>query len=383
MTGLLRMIGERISLSGLSRFLSKWSWSTAQVSRTWQERFRQTMEPLVQAEHQRLRALQAKKRGHRKATVVTGYLIFDDSVHIKPKGRRMSGLGKHYSHSDGRVVTGHCMFAGLYVLMGRRCPLQVRMYRSKQICLQEGETFYSKIDMAVEEIEGFEPVKHTQTHVLIDSWYHCQEVRKSAHERAWEVSGGLKSNRKMRLVSSDGRREWIKLSQYAAQLAPEDWQEVVWPSQQGGQKWYAHCINAWLHNLGPTRLMITCPDPTQPQTAIRYWGSTVLELNAQEFIDIMAIRWNIETFFEYDKDLLGSDQYQLMSANAILRFWTLTAALLYFLDEQRACLKDVVITYGDARRRLQEDHRLRLLIWLEAQFRSGVTLDQVRYQLAI
>jgi hypothetical protein len=383
MSGLLRVIGERISLSGLSRFLSKWSWSTAQVARTWQERFRQLMEPLVQAENQRLRAQQRKQRGRPKATVVTGYLIFDDSVHVKPKGRKMSGLGKHYSHGDGRVVTGHCMFAGLYVLLGRRCPLQARIYRSMQTCQQDGDPFHSKIDMAVEEIERFEPVKHTQTHVLIDTWYHCHRVRKAAHKRHWEVSGGLKSNRKMRLISSDGSREWINLSQYAAQLSPEDWQEVVWPSQQGGHKWYAHIINTWVHKLGPILLMITCQDPNQPQNAIRYWGSSVLDLNAQAFIDIMAIRWNIETFFEYDKDLLGSDHYQVMSTKAILRFWTLTACLLYFLDEQRACLNGDAPTYGDARRRIQHEHRMRLLEWLEAQFRSGLTIDQVRNQLAI
>ena len=70
--------------------------------------------------------------------------------------------------------------------------------------------------------------------------------------------------------------------------------------------------------------MITCQDLKQPQNAIRYWCSTVLDLNAQPFIDIMAIRWNIMTFFEYDNDLLGSDHYKVMSAKAILRFWTLT-----------------------------------------------------------
>lgn len=154
----------------------------------------------------------------------------------------MGGLGKHYSHSDGHVVTGHCMFAGLYVLMGHRCPLQPNLYRSKQACEQENEVFRSKIEMAIEEIESFEPVKKTQTHVLIDTWYHCQRVRKAAHKRGWDVSGGLKSNRKMRLVPPDGQREWVKLSQYAAQLAPDEWQEVLWPSQQGGQKWYAHII---------------------------------------------------------------------------------------------------------------------------------------------
>lgn len=383
MSGLLRMIGERVSLSGLSRFLSKWSWSPTKVSKTWQARFRQLMEPVVQAEHQRLREQQQKRRGRPKATVVTGYLIFDDSIHVKPKGRKMSGLGKHYSHSDGRVVIGHCMFAGLYLLLGHRCPLQARMYRSKEICYQEGELFQSKIDMAAEEIEHFEPVKNTQTHVLIDSWYHCHRVRKAAQKRTWDVSGGLKSNRKMRLIASDGSRKWIKLSQYAAQLTPEDWQEVVWPSQQGGQKWYAHLVSTRIHHLGPTLLMITCHDPRQPEQAIRYWGSTSLDLDAQSFIDIMAIRWNIETFFEYDKDLLGSDHYQVMTTQAILRFWTLTSCILYFLDEQRAGQDVTEITYGDARRKIQNEHRLHLLEWIESQFRSGANIDQVRYQLAI
>jgi hypothetical protein len=113
-------------------------------------------------------------------TVVTGYLIFDDSVDVKPKGDKMSGLGMHYSHSDGRVVKGHCMFAGLYVLLGNRCPLQAHLYRSKQVCEQEGEPLQSKTDLAAEEIEHFEPVKNTHTHVLIDSWYHCQRIRKAA-----------------------------------------------------------------------------------------------------------------------------------------------------------------------------------------------------------
>jgi len=33
-------------------------------------------------------------------------------------------------------------------------------------------------------------------------------------------------------------------------------------------------------------------------------------LDAQGLIDILAVRWHIEIFFEYDKDLLGSDHYQ-------------------------------------------------------------------------
>jgi len=237
--------------------------------------------------------------------------------------------------------------------------------------------------MAVHEIENFEPVPNTHTHVLIDTWFHCKRVRKAAQKKGWDVSGGLKSNRMMRLIHDDDSREWMKLSNYAPGLTPEDWQEVVWPSENGGQRLYAHVITTWIRKLVPTQLMITCHDLHNPLKSIRYWGSTILDLDAQSFIDTLAIRWNIETFFEYDKDLLGSDHYQVMSAKGFQRFWTLTSCLLCFLDEQRAYPDSVFLTYGDAKRLIQYDHKIRLLEWLEAQFKSGMTVDQVRLQLAL
>ena len=95
MSGLLRVIGEYVSLSGLSRFLNKWNWSPAEVAQSWLLHFRQRMEVLVQAEHSRFKAKQPKRIGRPKQTVVTGFLIFDDSVHHKPKGQKMGGLGYH------------------------------------------------------------------------------------------------------------------------------------------------------------------------------------------------------------------------------------------------------------------------------------------------
>jgi hypothetical protein len=383
MTGMLRVVGEHISLSGLSRFLSKWPWSAEEVAQTWLVRFRQRMEPLVQAEHKRLKAERPKRIGRPKATVVTGYLIFDDSVHTKPKGRKMGGLGRHYSNTEQRVVSGHCLFTGLYVLLGQRCPLPAQMYRQKSVCQQEGVPFQSKIDMAVNQIKDFKPVTDTHTNVLIDSWYHCKRVRKAAQNRGWDVSGGLKSNRVMRLIQEDNSRVWVKLSEYAAGLDRNDWQEIIWPSEQGGQKMYAHLVCTWIRKLGPTLLLITCHSLDQPLKSIRYWGSTVLDLNAQALVDILAVRWQIETFFEYDKDLLGSDHYQLMTAQAILRFWTLTACLMCFLEEQRATSTPRLKTCGEARRKIQDVHRRNLLIWLKEQFQSGCTIDQISVQLAL
>lgn len=127
LSGLLSTVGEKVSVSGLSRFFSRWPWSPREVAQRWLTRFREQMEPEVLAEHQRQRAKRAKRRGRYPATVVTGYFIGDDSVHVKLKGRRMKGLGRHYASSEERVVTGHCLFTGLYVLLGRRCPLQPRL----------------------------------------------------------------------------------------------------------------------------------------------------------------------------------------------------------------------------------------------------------------
>jgi hypothetical protein len=383
LSGLLRVIGEQVSLAGLSRFLNKWNWSPAEVAQSWLLHFRQRMEPLVRSEHRRLKAQQPKRIGRPKQTVVTGFLIFDDSVHSKPKGQKMGGLGYHYSNTEHRVVAGHCLFTGLYVLLGQRCPLEPKMYCQKNICEQEKRSFQSKVALAVEELETFEPVPDTQTHVLIDSWYHCQQVRRAAQKRGWQLSGALKSNRVIRLIAEDGTRTWIKLSAYAAGRTQEDWSEVTWPSAEGGQKMYAHLVVTWIRKLGPTLLLITCHDPDEPLKTIRYWSSTVLDLDAQTLVDILAVRWEVETFFEYEKDLLGSDHYQVMTRQAVLRFWTLTTCLLCFLDEQRIQFEDQTLTCGDVRRMVQNDHRQNLLLWLETRFRDGLSVEQIRCQLAL
>ncbi len=380
MTGMLRVVGERISLSGMSRFLNKWPWDPMEVAGTWLKRFRERMEDPVQAEHVRLRAERPKRQGRPKGTVVTGYLALDDSVHTKTKGRKMGGLGRHYSNTEKRVVAGHCLFTGVYVLLGQRCPLAPRLYRQKCDCETAEVPFQSKIDLAVEQIEQFEPVPDTHTHVLIDSWYHCRRVRRAAQKRGWDVSGALKSNRCMRLTLPNGEREWIQLSKYAAQLSEQDWQVVIWPSAEGGQPVYAHLVHTWIRKLGPTTLLITCHDLTDPGKSLRYWGSTRLVLTAQALINILAIRWEVETFFEYDKDLLGSDHYQLMSAQGVLRFWTLTACMMAFLEERRAASP---LTCGDIRRAIQDEHQTNFLHWLFTQFASGRSVEQIRLQLAL
>jgi len=213
LSGLLANIGEQVRLSGLSRFCHCWKWLTEELARIWLSRFRQQWRAEVEAEHQRQAAEREKRRGRPKKTVVTGYLIFDDSVHIKPRGKKMQGLGQHYSRTEPRVATGHNLLAGWSVLLGRRCPLPPRLYRQQSVCQKEHAPLQSKIDLVIQKIERFEPVEGTPTHVLLDSWFHCKAVRKAAQGHGWEVSGGWKSNRKMRRIHPDGTRRWMTLAE--------------------------------------------------------------------------------------------------------------------------------------------------------------------------
>jgi len=344
------------------------------------------MNPLVEAEHLRQWKQRPKRRGRPRGTVVTGFLIFDDSVHAKVRGRKMGGLGRHYSGTEKRVVWGHCLFSGLYTLLGRTCPLEPQLYRQKAVCEQEEVPFQSKVDMAVEAIEQIAPVAGTHTHVLVDSWYHCKRVRRAAQRRNWDISGGLKSNRKMRIVAEDGSRQWLELADYASTLKPEDWEQATWPSQRGGHTVYVHAICTWIRKMGPTLLLITRLSLEDPLQQVRYWGTSLTDAQAQAVIDILAIRWNVEVLFEDYKDLLGSDHYQLMNATAIVRFWTLIACTAYFLDEYRADLQhhtDKPISLGDACRVVRMNHQLNLLSWLEQLFRSGLTVDQIAARLNV
>jgi hypothetical protein len=132
------------------------------------------------------------------------------------------------------------------------------------------QPFQSKIDMAVTEIEQFKPVLGALTHILVDIWFHSKRVHKAAQKRGFEISGGLKSNRMIRLIATDGSREWLPLSKYAARPTPEDWVEVIWPSAEGRQKKYAHLVCTWIRKLGPTLLLITCHNPDEPLASVRY-----------------------------------------------------------------------------------------------------------------
>lgn len=147
LTGLLRTVQGGGSLAGLSRFLSEAPWEASALAAIWRRRFDHQLTPHVAWLHAEQRAARPKRRGRPKASIVTGYLIGDDSTCHKRRGRKMAGLGRHYSTTERRAVVGHNLVQALYVVAGRRCPLLPQLYRQKATCVAAKEPFPSKVDL--------------------------------------------------------------------------------------------------------------------------------------------------------------------------------------------------------------------------------------------
>src|SRR5260370_30878029 len=77
-----------------------------------------------------------------------------------------------------------------------------------------------------------------------------------------------------------------------------------------------------------------------------------LQASPELLLAHISARWDIEVLFGDGKEELGLDHYQLMSATAIVRFWTLAMLAYVFLEEERHRLQtqwQCPVTIGEAR----------------------------------
>lgn len=378
LSGIMSKVAQPPSLSGLSRFFSEAPWAAQALVVIWLEQFRAEMQPVVEAEREQQRQAQPKRRGRPKEPLVTGYLIGDDSTMSKPKGRKMEGLGKHHSTTYEQRIVGHSLVAGLYVLLSRRCPLAPQLYRQEKVCENEEVAFQSKIALMERLIRTFEPVAGTQTHVLLDSWYCAKCLWKAARSRDFLITTGLKSNRWMRIVDDSTPQgwRWQKVSDYLASLTEEDFAQMSWP--RGGKPVYVHAVNTRVRKLYCCQVVIVRQSLSAPLSQARFWASSDLEAEAETLLTHISARWDIEVLFADGKEELGLDHYQLMSAQALVRFWTLAMLVYVFLEQEQHRLRLLwqrSVTIGEARREIQRRHRHRVLQWLHEQFLSGVQPD--------
>jgi SRSO17 transposase len=310
-------------------------------------------------------------------------LIGDDSTIEKRKGKKMQGLGRHHCSTQDKRVVGHSWVESRYVLLGRRCPLAPQLYRQQAVCTAEGVAFASKIDLMEATIRTFEPVAGTRTHVLLDCWYSAKCLWRAARERGFLITTGLKSNRWLRVADPTVPQGWAwqQLSDYTAKLGASDYVLIKWPKSD--QQVFVHVVTTRVRKLYRCQVVIVRQSLDAPLAQARYFASSDLAADLPTLLVHLATRWEIEVLFGDSKEELGVDQYQLMSAMAIVRFWTLAMLAYVFLEEERHRLQTQWqrhVTIGEARCEIQRRHRRHVLDWLHEQFQSGVQPDDL-YEL--
>lgn len=385
LSGMLREVAVWMSLSGLSRFLISPAWSVQALAEARYRSYCAEVAPLVAKAHAQQAAQRVKQCGRPVSTVVTGYLILDDSTHVKRYARHMEGLGWHYSSTDQRSMPGHSLFEGVYIVEGRQYPLSPQMYRQKAVCDREGVPFRSKVDLAEEAIQTFEPLPDTCTHVLVDSWYVNKRIWKAVKTRHWDLTGGLKKNHKLRTTDVEGNSVWMRVDDYAEELPKEAFQPVIWPNQEGGQTVYACLIRTRVKKLGACQVLIVKTKPDDPDDRPRFYITTRLTDSLEQVVQAVALRWTVETLFADFKELMGSDQYQLHSAEAIIRFWALGLCLYQFLDSLRHRLKRVYLkdfTLGETLAWVRERNEMHKINWVCRQASAGATAQSIQAYLA-
>ncbi len=340
-----RAVSSKKSVSSLSRFFSEAPWSHHSVSQYNFSRFCREMQPEIDKERQEKFEERKKQKSHGKRSIplVTGYLIGDDSTMYKPKGRKMQGIGKHHSTTHKMQVTGHSLVQCLYTVLDRSCPLEPLLYRQKKTAEKEEVLFLSKVDLMIQQIQDFIPPAGTETHILLDSWYNGKRLWKAALDRGLKITTGIRRNRWLRVScevtpTTPKGWKWQRLDDYAASL-PESAYQQCSHARNPKKKVWIHVVDTHVRRLYRCKLIIIRRNLKDPISAARFWVTSDLEADAQTCLNVISIRWDIEVFFEDMKELLGIDQYQLMTSTALLRYWTLCWVAFCFLEEIRNDLK--------------------------------------------
>ena len=397
---LKRSVAGKKSVSSLSRFFSEAPWDYPLIIQSNFNRFCREIQPKIDKTRQEVleERKKQKRRGNHPFPFVTGYLIGDDSTMSKPKGVKMQGIGKHHSTTHKKRVTGQSLVQCLSTVLARSCPLEPVLYRQQKTAEKEEVPFLSKIDLMIQQIQNFTPPSGTETHVLLDSWYNGKKLWKAALDRGFKITTGIRRNRWLRVsceitpTTAKGWK-WQRLDEYATSLAKNAYQQCLQPRNPKKKVW-VHVVDTHVRRLYRCKVIIVRKNLDDPISAARFWVTSERDADAQTCLEYISIRWDIETFFEDTKELLGIDQYQMMTATALLRYWTLCWVAFSFLEHIREELKhhgsleeqrdhqmeieeeyeiDKIgyenrkkfhATLGQARRKVQETHQELLLEWI-------------------
>lgn len=208
----------------------------------------------------------------------TGYLIIDDTVLDKIFGKNIEPTYSHYSGRHHKSVNGIDVINFIWngtadVDKAEHIPIDFRVYDIKRDGKTKNDHAHDMLSLAHKR--GFNNVT-----VLADSTYSDQITLKKIKRYHWSFVVNLKSNRQVRLKSSDDYQNVAKLMESMSDNTS---------------------VNCFLHNSGLVKILKLRRDQTDDYD---YLATNNIQLSSPDIRTVNARRWKIEEFHRGEKQAI-------------------------------------------------------------------------------
>lgn len=252
--------------------------------------------------------------------------IFDDTMITKSKhSKHIQGMGKLFSHVTGKYEWSHCLL-GHHAIVGKlSVPMNMTHYLKEEYCLENSLTFKNKIEIVIEQLKLLKISETVQRYLLLDKWFSSAKLLYAALQEGLHVLVPLKSNR---IIYPHGVS--TKISEYANSIDIDSLDSVTVKEQL----FHVYRYEGNLKSFENAVVLISYEYKNGEFKEPMFILTTDISLGNREIIEYYLKRWAIEVSFQYQKDKLGLDHYQMRSLTAIKRFWLIVQLALTYLSIQ-------------------------------------------------
>ncbi|WP_158553347.1 IS701 family transposase [Peribacillus saganii] len=349
--------GKDRDLSCMTRFLKESPWCANRVQR---RRMNHLMSTIRRARI---------KRGDERHII---FLIIDDSgCHKNRSTKTMEALDFHFSHTEGKSVWSHCLVTAHVVAEGYSFAWDFRPYFRKSYCEESGHPFKSKNELAWEMVHAFPAADDEQVYVLMDSWYTSKKLVDACNSKGFHVIGAVKSNRK---ICPAGIQ--IPMSEFGNRYIQNTDLHSVTVKDKGRFRVYSY--EGSISDIKNAKVLLSWDKKFNPDKTPFCILCTDTALDVVTILEYYHVRWEIETGYRYFKELLGFDQYQMLSFKAIERYWVIQYLTQNFLEVQRSeWSKGSPLSLGDTVRRIRSEMLGQLVVYVYQEGLANTPLKQV------
>jgi SRSO17 transposase len=352
-------------LSSMTNFLNHSPWC---VNRMQRRRMQFVIETL------------RKQRAKKGDTCTPVFFIIDDTSCKKDKStKKMESLDFHYAHDEGKSVWSHCIVTSHIVSRESSYALDFRQYFREEYCKTHDIKFKSKNDLAIEMIQAYEADENESVYVLMDSWYTSKKLIDTCNSKGFHVIAAVRANR---IICPKGIS--IPIDEFSTRFIHKSDLRSVTVENQG--KFWVYEYEGSLSDMENVKLLLSWKNDytpsSKPQACILCTDQSLDLVTIQRFYHV---RWNIETGYRYFKELLGFDQYQLLSYVGIERFWAIQFLTYNYLEFQRNewSKANGSMTLGDVVYRIRQEYFGQIIVNVYLQALEHKPLKEILTLLMI